>query len=155
LSTRRSLAACALLGALLAPLPLAAQASPAPQPAPPAKVALDYDSLAFGRQVTDWFYGGQTDSLWAHTDPGMRAQMSGGDEWSRMLAELIGRAGGESELVEERWMLRGGHRQYVRIFNAVTFTDDKVVLRWALGPGKTILGAGLNPLSQMPAADPE
>ena len=152
----------ALLGASVA-APLAAQtpaatpaapaaAAPATPPAPPAK--LDYDSLAFGRQMTMWFYASEVDSLWAHTAPEMQQNMGAKEKWNEMIMSFIERAGSESELVEERWMRRNGGQQYVRILRATEFTQEPVALRWALAPGKTVNGAGLNPLSRMPAADP-
>ena len=77
----RSLKYLALLG-LFAAVPSAAQtpaATPAAAPAPDPRTLippkLDYDSLAFGRQMTEWFFYAQADSLWAHTAPGMQQQL--------------------------------------------------------------------------------
>jgi hypothetical protein len=127
-------------------------AAPAPAPAPPAK--LDYDSLAFARQVNTWFLTGDMDSLWAHTDSVMKVNMKSKDEWMNMYMQFTSRAGGEASLVEERWVKRNNVRQYWRIFNATDFPDEPVVLRWALVPGKVIVGLGMNPLSRVPPVDP-
>lgn len=157
----RSLTSLALLGLLLGAAPLAAQtpatpATPAPAavPAPAAPVKLDYDSLAFARQMTMWFYTSEIDSLWAHTAPEMQQAMGAKEQWNERIGSFLERAGSESELVEEQWMRRNGQRQYVRILRATEFTQEPVALRWALAPGKTVNGIGLNPLSRMPAADP-
>ena len=146
----------ALLGLTLA-VSLSAQ-SPAPSPAPsaspsPAPRALDYDSLAFGRQLTDWFYAGEVDSLVAHSDSGMRATF-GRDQWVQATGQWLTRAGSETSLVEERWVKRNGFRQYWRVMNVSNFPDGAVMLRWALEPGKKIAGVGMNPASQAPAVDP-
>ena len=127
-------------------------AAPAPAPASPPK--LDYDSFAFGRQVNTWFLTGDVDSLWAHTDSGMKENMKTKDEWMNMYMQFTSRAGGEASLVEERWVKRNNTRQYWRIFHATDFADEPVVLRWALAPGKRIVGLGMNPLSRVPPVDP-
>ncbi len=143
-----------LLGLTLA-ASLSAQtpAPAAPVAPPPAPRALDYDSLAFGRQLTDWFYAGEVDSLVAHSDSGMRAAF-GRDKWVEATGQWLTRAGTETSLVEERWVRRNGLRQYWRVMNVSNFPDGAVMLRWALEPGKRIAGVGMNPASQAPAVDP-
>lgn len=145
----------ALLAAapVVAQTPVTAPAAATPAPAPPA-VKLDYDSLAFGRQMTNWFYSSEVDSLWAHTAPEMQQQLGSKDKWSEMIGEFVQRAGMESELVEERWVKRNGLRQYWHIFRATEFTAEPLMLRWVLIPGKMIGGLGMNPLSRAPAIDP-
>jgi len=160
----RSLKSLALLG-LFAAAPLAAQtsataaapATPAATAADPTKVIppkLDYDSLAFAKQMTQWFYSAEVDSLWAHTHPMMQQQMGGKDKWSEMVAQFAERAGMETGVVEERWVKRNGRRQFWHIFNASEFTQEPLMLRWVLEPGKLVGGLGLNPVSQAPAVDP-
>jgi hypothetical protein len=150
----RPLAILALLAApAAAQTPAAATAATTPAPRP---ARLDYDSLAFGRQVTTWFYAGQLDSLWAHTDSGLKERMGGTKEgWNQPMSQFLERVGSEVSLVEERWILRNGARQYVRVFNSTEFTQEPVAIRWVLLPGKMIGGSGMNPLSRMPPADPE
>ena len=151
----RPLAILALLAAPLAaqtPAPASPAAAPAPRPRP---AKLDYDSLEFGRQFTTWFYSAQVDSLWAHTDSAMRAQMGTKEGWNEPLSQFMERVGSELSLVEERWMIRNGARQYIRVFNGSEFTQEPVALRWVLRPGKMVAGSGMNPLSRMPPADPD
>ncbi|HWA40168.1 MAG TPA: hypothetical protein VG712_01060 [Gemmatimonadales bacterium] len=154
----KSLYRIALLGASVA-APLAAQtpapaaATPAAAPAPTPPPTLDYDSLAFGRQLTSWFYAGESDSLFAHSPAEMQAQMTK-EAWGQAMMQFVGRAGSEASLVEERWVKRGGKRQYWRVFNATEFTQEPVMLRWVLLPGKMIGGVGMNPASQAPPVDP-
>ncbi|HET7041254.1 MAG TPA: hypothetical protein VFI13_04520 [Gemmatimonadales bacterium] len=146
----------ALLGLLLATSLAAQTPSPAPAtptPPPPTPVALDYDSLAFGRQLTDWFYAGQVDSLFAHSDAGMQANFPR-DKWVEATGQWLTRAGMETSLVEERWVRRNGIRQYWRVMNVSNFPDGAVMLRWVLEPGKKIGGVGMNPASQAPTVDP-
>ena len=71
-----------------------------------------------------------------------------------MIGEFIQRIGMENDLVEERWMKRNGRRQYVRVLHGTEFTQEPVMLRWVLIPGRLVGGVGLNPLSRAPAADP-
>ena len=151
----KSLSRIALLGLFVA-APLAAQtpapAAPAAAPTPPPK--LDDDSLEFARQVTLWFYSGAVDSLWAHTSPEWQAAMGSKDRWSAMFGDFIQRLGSETELVQERWIKRNGQRQYVRVLRAAEFSEEPVAIRWVILPGKRLGGAGMNPLSRMPPADP-
>ena len=149
------LALAGLLGAapLAAQTPAAAPATPAAAPAPTPPAKLDYDSLAFGRQLTNWFYAGEADSLFAHAPAEMQAQMTK-EAWGQAMMQFVGRAGSEASLVEERWVLRNGKRQYWRVFNATEFTQEPVMLRWVLLPGKMIGGVGMNPASQAPPVDP-
>jgi hypothetical protein len=159
----RSLRYLALLG-LLTAAPSAAQTpaataatSPTPPPVDLTKVIppkLDYDSLAFGRLLTEWFYHDQVDSLWAHTHPMMQQLLGSKEKWSEMVVQFTGRAGMETDVVEERWVKRSGRRQYWRIIHSSEFPEEPVMLRWVLEPGKLVGGLGLNPLSQAPAVDP-
>lgn len=153
----------ALLGFALA-TPLAAQTTGAPAHAvspasavtptpPPVRPALDYDSLAFARQLTNWFYAGEVDSLAAHADSGMQANF-GRDKWVEATGQWLTRAGAETSLLEERWVKRNGSRQYWRVMNVSNFPDGAVMLRWVLEPGKRIAGVGMNPASQAPPVDP-
>ncbi|MBW8772204.1 MAG: hypothetical protein JF590_02745 [Gemmatimonadetes bacterium] len=151
----------ALLGLFLAapsaaqtPAATAAATAPAPDPTRVIPPKLDYDSLAFGRQMTMWFYSAEVDSLWAHTHPMMQQQMGSKEKWSEMVAQFAERGGMETDLVEERWVKRNGKRQYWHIFHASEFTQEPLMLRWVLEPGKLVGGLGLNPVSQAPAVDP-
>ena len=150
------------LSAGFAAAPLAAQttataATPATPAVDPTRVIppkLDYDSLAFGRQMTQWFYSAEVDSLWAHSDPGMQQQLGNKEKWSEMVAQFAERAGMETGVVEDRWVKRNGRRQLWHIFNASEFTEEPLMLRWVLEPGKLVGGLGLNPASQAPPVDP-
>ena len=127
-------------------------AAPVPAPAtPPA--ALDYDSVAFARQLTQWFYAGQADSLFAHGDSMMQVNFPKA-KWAEATMQWIGHIGEESRLIEERWVKRNGRRQYWRIISATEFTDQPVMLRFVLEPGRKIAGVGMNPASQAPPVDP-
>lgn len=150
-----------VLSALLG-LPLAASLAaqtpatppPAATPAPhPIPVALDYDSVAFAHQLTAWFYAGEADSLWAHSDSGMQAQFPVA-EWRDATLQFATRGGTELSVVEERWVRRNGHRQYWRVINASNFTDAPLMLRFALAPGRKVMGVGMNPANQAPTVDP-
>ena len=147
--TRRSWWSLAL--AFVVATPLGAQAAPAHVPPPPK---LDYDSLAFGRQLTQWFLYGELDSLWAHSDSTL-IQNIGGDRgfWSDQIAQFALQLGQETALVEERWVQRLGKRQYWRMIR-LTDAPEPYALRWVLSPGKKVSGLGINPMSALPPVDP-
>jgi hypothetical protein len=132
--------------------PLTAQAAPARVPPPPK---LDYDSLAFGRQLTQWFLYAEVDSLWAHSDSALR-QNVGNDPgfWADQIAQFAMQAGQETGLVEERWVQRLGLRQYWRIIR-LSDSPEPVALRWVMRPGKMVSGLGINPASALPPVDPQ
>jgi hypothetical protein len=157
--TSLSLGASFVAGPLSAQTPAASPAAtptaaPAPDPRTVIPPKLDYDSLAFARQMIDWFYAAQIDSLWAHTHPMMQQQMGSKEKYSEMFAQFLQHAGSETSLVEERWVKRNGKRQYWRTINASDFPDQPLMIRWVLEPGKLVGGMGLNPQSQAPAVDP-
>lgn len=145
------------VAALLLAVPLAAQtptpATPATLPARPVAKALDYDSLAFARQLTTWFYAGEVDSLYAHSDSGMQANFPK-EQWAQATTQWLTRAGSELTLLEERWVKRNGHRQYWRVMNVSGYADGAVMLRFVLEPGKRVAGVGMNPANQAPPVDP-
>lgn len=131
--------------------PLTAQAAPAKVPPPPK---LDYDSLAFGRQLTQWFLYAEIDSLWAHSDTSLKNAFGGNKEvWADNIAQFAMQLGQESALVEERWVQRLGNRQYWRMMK-LTEQGEPIALRWVLRPGKLTSGYGINPISQLPPVDP-
>ena len=154
-SVATALAGLAFATALAAqtPAPTATPTATQPAPPPPA-VKLDYDSLAFGRQVTEWFYAGQADSLWAHSLPQVQEQLGSKEKWQEAYFDFTQHAGSETSLVEERFVKRNGHRQYWRVIRASDFNDEPVMIRWVLMPGKMIGGIGMNPASQAPPVDP-
>src|SRR6478609_7360001 len=131
--------------------PLAAQAAPAHVPPPPK---LEYDSLAFGRQLTTWFLYAEVDSLWAHSDTSLQSAYGGNKEiWAQQIAEFAVQAGQETALIEERWVQRLGRRQYWRMMK-LTESGEAIALRWVLLPGKKVPGFGINPVSALPPVDP-
>lgn len=120
-------------------------------PAPPR---LEYDSVAFGRQLTQWLLYAEIDSLWAHSDTSLQSAYKTKEEWLNDVAQFASFAGQEYGLVEERFVQRLGHRQYWRFMKMSEFTSEPIALRWVLLPGKKTLGYGVNPASQLPPVDP-
>jgi hypothetical protein len=144
------------VGALLAfaPLGLDAQVVPTARPAIPP--ALNYDSVSFARRFVAWFYAGEVDSLWAHTAESVRPAMAGKEKWSEMSATFATRAGVDTAVVEERWVLQRGRRIYWRIFRGTNYAEGPLLLRLYLEADEKVVGLGLIPLAQAappPAAD--
>jgi hypothetical protein len=140
----RSLIACSFLA--LAPLGLDAQVMPTARPAIPP--ALNYDSVSFARRFVSWFHAGEVDSLWAHTADAVRPTMQGKEKWAEMTATFATRAGADTALVEERWVLQRGRRVYWRIFRGTNYSDGPLLLRLYLDADEKVIGLGLIPLAQ-------
>jgi len=123
-----------------------------PKVPPPPK--LDYDSLAFARQVTQWFLYADIDSLWAHSDTSLQTAYGGNKGmWADQVAQFALQLGQETGLVEERWVQRLGFRQYWRIIR-LSEVPEPFAIRWVLLPGKKIRGMGINPANDLPPVDP-
>ena len=130
---------------------LTAQAAPTRVPPPPK---LDYDSLAFARQVTQWFLYADIDSLWAQSDTSLQTAYGGNKGvWADQVAQFALQLGQENALVEERWVQRLGFRQYWRIVR-LSEVSEPFAIRWVLLPGKKIRGMGINPANDLPPVDP-
>jgi hypothetical protein len=140
----RSLIACSLLA--LPPLSLEGQVAPVARPAIPP--ALNYDSLGFARRMTAWFYAAEVDSLWAHTAEPVKSAMGGKEKWSEMSATFATRAGVDTAVIEERWVLERGRRVYWRVFRGTNYTDGPLLLRVYLDADEQVIGIGLIPLAQ-------
>lgn len=118
-----------------------------------AQNGMPADSLAYARQITTWFFGGQLDSVHAHMDAEGRARIDLAGMQER-LDEMTARAGAEVEVVEEKFVKRNGSTQYWRTSKYSTYTAEPLQLRWAFNPKGEIVGIGFNPLSQAPPIDP-
>ncbi|HEU4699990.1 MAG TPA: hypothetical protein VFS40_12475 [Gemmatimonadales bacterium] len=136
---RTSLLALALAGGLALAAPLQAQAPAAP-----------VDSLALARQLTQWFYHSQWDSLLAHAPADDRPSVA---ELKERLALLTERAGTELWVLEEKFVMRNGRPQYWRTAQ-FTAMKDPILLRWVIDPKGQVVGMGLGPASQAPPIDP-
>ena len=135
---RRSLIAAALL--IGAAAPARAQTMPA-------------DSLAWSRQLTDWFFSGMADSVHAHMAVG--EQRASPDKIREHLEQIVARAGAETEVVEEKFVKRNGNTQYWRTAKFSQYTDEPLLFRWAFNKSGQIVGVGFGPVSQAPPIDPK
>ena len=119
-----------------------------------AQIAPPMDSLELGRKASDWFFHGQSDSLWAHvadtTDWASKSEFVDGLKSS--LAQLINRAGFEETLLKEEFVKRHGQTQYWRT-GQYSNMDDPVMIRWVIVGGR-LDGFGMNPANQAPERDP-
>ena len=110
------------------------------------------DSLAQARQLTEWFFAGQMDSVFAHTHAEARQQIT--EAVLRERLDLVQmRAGAESDLVEERFVRRNGQTQYWRTAWWSGLAEETVTFRLVLVDGM-LAGMGINPTSQNPPIDP-
>lgn len=148
--------ALALLSMLPAPAmaqsttaaPSAASSSAAPSAAAPSDAQL----IALGRNLTDWWYLGLADSIYAHMSDDAKGKMPK-DEFLDQRLQILARIGGEVEVVEEKMTLRKGNRQYWREAKVDLMTEESVVMRWVFSPEGQVVGLGINPASRAPAPD--
>ena len=139
---------------------LAQSATSAPAAAPPpaassaaaSAASSDAHLITLGRQLTDWFYAGEADSIHAHMADDARTSMPK-DELLGLRYRILDRIGGETAVVEEKMTLRKGNRQYWRESKVDGMTDDTVVMRWVFSPEGQVIGLGINPASRAPAPD--
>jgi len=111
------------------------------------------DSLALARRFTAWFYGGQFDSLMAHHPVASRGDSTLRSSMAQRFEQLTVRAGTETAVIEEKFVMRNGRPQYWR---TARFSDlaEPILLRWVIDGNGEITGMGLGPLSQAPPIDP-
>lgn len=146
------------VAAALAATPLCAQTpAPAPAAAPAAAPApmrqLPADSLALARRYAGFITASQADSLFAVLSPPMQSRMGSVDQLRAQMDGLASQAGTETSMTEERWVSRGGQRQYWR-FSNFSAAPEQVVIRLVIGPDGLVTGIGISPASQLPPVDP-
>jgi len=131
------------------PAPAAAPAAPAVQNPPIKPVG---NEIELGRKFTQWLYTAQFDSLFAHADAEGQQTLGKPEEMQAHLDELVARLGDESEVVEEKVVMRNGRPQYWST-SRYTLAPEPFMLRWVIVNGQ-IMGIGMNPASNPPAIDP-
>jgi hypothetical protein len=131
-----------LAATLLAAAPLSAQVAP------------PMDSLELGRKASDWFFHGQSDSLWAHVagTAAFASKEKFVSELKANLSQLVSVAGFEQKVIKEEFVKRHGQTQYWRT-GQYTNIDDPIMIRWVIVGGR-IAGFGMNPADQAPERDP-
>lgn len=139
----------AVAGLALSATMLAAQATPA---APTAPIQPVGNEIELGRKFTQWLFTAQFDSLFAHADAEGQQTLGRPEEMQAHLDELVATLGEESEVIEEKVVMRNGKPQYWRT-STYTMAPEPFMLRWVIVKGQ-ILGIGLNPASRAPAIDP-
>lgn len=110
------------------------------------------DSLALARQFTVWFYTGQLDSLMAH-HPAEARDSTLRQRLAQRFEELTLRAGTETAVIEEKFVMRNGRPQYWRTARFSEFPEP-LLIRWVINEKGEIAGMGMGPLSQAPPIDP-
>ena len=131
------------------PAPAAAPATPA---APAAPIKPIGNEIELGRKFTQWLFTAQFDSLFAHADADGQQTLGKPEEMQAHLDELVARLGDESEVIEEKVVMRNGKPQYWRTSN-YSLAPEPFMLRWVIVKGQ-IMGIGMNPASQAPPIDP-
>lgn len=122
-------------------------------PASAQSSAYKSDSLARARQITQWFYLQQFDSLFWNSDAESRKEMKSAAAYEDALSQLRSRAGVEESVIEEKFVKRNGNTQYWRTAKFST-APEPMLIRWAFNTRGELTGIGMGPLSQAPPVDP-
>jgi hypothetical protein len=143
------------LGLAVTAVPAAGQTTSA-APAAAAAPAVNYTDtqwVLLGRQVTEWFFAGQTDSILAHSSPDVLDRMGGATGLLEARDQLLSRAGSEVEVITDKMTKRKGNPQYWRE-SKYELPPEPIVLRFVFNAQAQIIGIGMGPASQTPAPDP-
>jgi hypothetical protein len=134
----------------VAPTPAAAPAAPV---APAAPIRPIGNEIELGRKFTQWLFAAQFDSLFAHAGGDGQEALGKPEEMQGHLDELVARLGEESDVIEEKVVMRNGMPQYWRTSH-YTLASEPFMLRWVIAKGQ-IMGIGMNPASMAPPIDAE
>ena len=151
---RPSIPALTLLLALAA-APLGAQTAAATPPAASSAPAVNWNDtqwILYGRQMVEWFFAGQTDSIIAHTSPDVLDRMGGDKGLLEARDQLLARAGSETKVITDKMTKRKGNPQYWRESDYEN-GPEPIVLRFVFNAQAQVIGIGMGPLSQTPAPD--
>ncbi len=113
---------------------------------------LPTDSLEIARGYARWFLGGHTDSLIARIPPAALGDLGGRDGIARSQGMVSERAGREAAVIEERFVWRGGKRQYWRTMQ-MTGMEEHFLLRFVIESDGRLGGYGLGLAQQAPPVD--
>lgn len=119
-----------------------------------AQQALPADSLERVRTAARFFYAGEADSLIARMTPATLEAVGGRVGLIEGISNVGIRAGEEVSVVEERWNLRNGQRQYWRTSRMSIFPED-FLLRLNLDAQGNITGIGMGPARSAPPIESE
>lgn len=117
-----------------------------------AQQALPADSLERVRAAARFVYAGEVDSLIARMTPEALAGFGGRAGLLEGLTTIGTRAGDEQSVVEERWNLRNGARQYWRT-SKVSILPEDFLLRINIDANGMIVGMGMGPARSAPPVE--
>ena len=113
------------------------------------QTALPADSLERARAAARFFYAGEADSLIVRMTPATLAAVGGKAGLIEGISTVGLRAGEEVSVVEERWNMRNGQRQYWRTSKMSIFPAD-FLLRLNIDAAGNITGIGMGPADNAP-----
>jgi hypothetical protein len=144
------------LAIFFATAPAEAQTAAPTAPAASTAPAVNWNDtqwILYGRQVAEWFFAGQTDSVLAHSAPDVLDRMGGARGLLEARDELLARVGSETKVISDKMTKRKGNPQYWRESDYEN-GPEPIVLRFVFNPQAQVIGIGMGPLSQTPAPDP-
>lgn len=123
----------------------------APASAQSAPVTSDPTSLLWGRQFTEWFYSGQTDSIFALMDEERQRRSQTPTEMLKLLSTVQQQGGVETDVISEEvkpdTAVAGGYR-YIRRTHFSNVPQMVVRLVWVINGDRKIAGFGIRPEDQ-------
>ena len=114
--------------------------------------SLPADSLERARSWGRWFEEGTSDSLFSAAVPGMRGVFASRESLAAAQQEFAAQAGRVFGTTEERFVWRGGNRQYWRTVNTER-APEPLVIRFVMRPDGRLSGLGISLASQVPPVD--
>jgi hypothetical protein len=113
---------------------------------------LPTDSLEAARRYARWFINGQTDSLITAMAPGTIEALGGRERVAATQDQLASRGGAEAAVIEERFVWRGGKRQYWRTVQ-MTAAEGHLVIRLVIDHDGKFGGYGISSAGNTPPTD--
>ncbi len=116
-----------------------------------AQLESDEAVLEQGRQVVDWIFASQADSLWSRMDDAMKNRVGDMDGIFERLDQLAIQLGMETEVTEERVEHGEGAHSYYR---KATFEAGPGPMQWTIvmNDDGTLNNINLEPAAPPPAA---
>ena len=123
--------------------PAAAGSAAAPADSAPA-VADSAAALARARQLSEWLWAVEVDSLWAHLSDGSRTSLGSPDNITEQVMAFVGRFGPEVGVVSESLVRQEENYRYARVIR-LEAAEEPWTLALTLSPDLRIMDLDMNP----------
>ena len=115
------------------------------QDATPAPATADSASaLARARQLSEWLWAVEVDSLWAHLSDASRTSLGSPDNITEQVMAFVGRFGPEVGVVSESLVRQEANYRYARVIR-LEAAEEPWTLALTLSPDLRIMDLDMNP----------